>query len=138
MQVGDIGIHEWPESLDGVLDGIEKAEHEPYSEMRMDGGHVQRRKLTTSPIPLFRGDALVSEAQWAELRRLVRRVFSFTHPSSEGTVYGLLADVSLRSTAVAHWTGSKNPPRRSYNVEILFEDKTQQVLALMAPLENSG
>ncbi len=94
-----------------------------------------RRRLTSSPVPLFKTEAVVNEGQWRELQRMAaeprtarRYLYSFPHPSGEGTAYGLLIEVFLCSQAY-HSMGSAKA-RKAYHVEVLFEDKTQQVSSL--------
>ena len=134
----DLRIEEWPEFLQGVLDKVETAEHQPYREFRTDSEHVMRRRRTSVPVPLFKTTAMVSESQWRELQRMTaesltkpmrRCLYSFPHPSGEGTAYGLLIDASLRSQSY-HWRQGSAKALASYHVEVLFEDRTRQVLLL--------
>ena len=131
----DLRIEEWPEFLRGVLEKVETAEHQPYGEFRTDSGRVMRRRRTRVPVPLFKTTVMVSESQWRELQRMTaesltkpmrRCLYSFPHPSGEGTVYGLLIDPFLRSQTYQWWQGSAKA-QSSYHMEVLCEDRTVSV-----------
>ena len=123
-------IVEWPKEFSHVLDRLDSSMHQKFTVMKTDSGHVRRRP-TTTPFPIFRGTAILSEAEMTALDELFEatlgRHFSFRNPRTGAMVYATFMRAPfVRSTQIV--VGSDT----TYQVDLVLRDTTDVIQRSLA------
>ena len=121
-------IMKWPQPLVRFLSQLEPTTFEQFSEMKMDDGHVARRRKFT-PIPAFKGQWSMNASEYRMLDVFFvssrGRHFTFDHPESGSTVYAVFRSMRLKKTH--RFLSSTDPEWSTYVVEVFLVDDSDLI-----------